>query len=60
MEGYTALVRSLNDELMVELMRKVGGKLFKGEAPKYYQDVIKSEISLSKTSSILSMNMSTN
>ena len=27
MEGYTALVRSLNDELMVELMRKVGGKL---------------------------------
>ena len=27
MEGYTALVRSLNDELMVELMRKVGDKL---------------------------------
>ena len=27
MEGYTALVRSLNDELMVELMRKVSEKL---------------------------------
>ena len=46
MEGYTALVRSLNDELMVELMRKVGDKLHVRLAPKYYKDVIKSEISL--------------
>ena len=40
MEGYTALVRSLNDELMVELMRKVGDKLHVRDgdrlAPKYY------------------------